>query len=78
MKITYDKEADVLYIKLKGNQITESEETEKDVVIDFDKNNGVVGIEIRSFVKYHKKDFFPVFKDVEKVVWEQMDNLQTV
>jgi uncharacterized protein YuzE len=29
MKITYDKQADVLYIKISDNKIAESEESEK-------------------------------------------------
>jgi uncharacterized protein YuzE len=70
MKITYDKKADVLYIKLSDNKIIESEEMEKNIVIDYDSNNHVVGIEILYFVRKYKKDVFPVFKDVEKAVWE--------
>ena len=78
MKITYDKEVDVLYIKIKEVDIAESEETDKNVIIDYDKDGGIVGIEILYFVKNNKKDFFPVFKEVEKVVWGQQNNLQAV
>ena len=70
MKISYDKEADVLYIQFSDNKIADSEETEKNVVFDYDTENNVVGIEISYFVKKYKKDIFPVFKDVEKAVWE--------
>jgi uncharacterized protein YuzE len=70
MKITYDKQADVLYIKISDNKIAESEESEKNVVLDFDSENNVVGIEISYFVKKYKKEMFPVFKEVEKAVWE--------
>jgi len=70
MKITYDKQADVLYIKLSDNKIAESEETEKNIVFDYDIENNIVGIEILYFVKNYKKEVFPVFKEVEKAVWE--------
>jgi len=70
MKITYDKEADVLYIQFSENKIADSEETEKNVVFDYDKENNFVGIEISYFVKKYKREVFPVFKEVEKAVWE--------
>lgn len=70
MKISYDNQADVLYIKISDNKIVESEETANNVVLDFDKENKVVGIEISYFVKKYKKDIFPVFKEVERSVWE--------
>lgn len=78
MKITYDKEADALYIKLTEKDIVESEEIADNIVIDFDAENNIVGIEVLYFVDKHKKDFFPAFKEVEKVVWGLQNNLQTV
>jgi uncharacterized protein YuzE len=71
MKIDYDKQADVLYITLSDNKIAESEETERNVVLDFDDQKRLVGIEILYFVSKYKKDIFPVFKEVEKAVWEK-------
>jgi uncharacterized protein YuzE len=70
MKISYDKLTDVLYIKFSDNKIVESEEKEKNVVVDYDSENNIVGLEILYFVKKHKNDIFPVFKEVEKAVWE--------
>jgi len=70
MKMTYDKQADVLYIKFSDEKIVESEEKEQHVVVDYDFKNNIVGIEISYFVKKHRKDVFPVFKEVEKAVWE--------
>lgn len=78
MKITYDKEVDVLYIKLKEVDIAESEETEKNIIVDYDKDGNIVGIEILYFVKNNKTDVFPIFKEVEKAVWNQANNLQAV
>ncbi len=70
MKITYDKQADVLYIKLSDNQVSDSEEKEPNFVVDYDSGNNIVGIEISYFVKKYRKDVFPVFKEVERAVWE--------
>lgn len=70
MNITYDKEADALYIKLSEKNIVESEERENNIVYDYDGEKNIVGIEILYFVKKHKQSIFPVFKEVEKAVWE--------
>jgi uncharacterized protein YuzE len=68
MKFTYDKQANVLYIKLSENQIADSEEKEPNLIIDFDNGDNVVGIEISYFVKKYRKDVLPAFKEVEKTV----------
>ena len=70
MNITYDKEADALYIKLSDNKIAVSEEKENSIIFDYDDDNNIAGIEILYFLKKHKQSIFPVFKDVEKAVWE--------
>ena len=46
MRIHYDPKADSLYIGLSSNINVESEEVAPGVVLDFNVNNGVVGIEI--------------------------------
>ena len=46
MKIKYDKQTDVLYIQLNNNAIAESGEDNKGVIVDYDDENNVVGIEI--------------------------------
>jgi uncharacterized protein YuzE len=46
MKIKYDKQTDVLYIQLSNNPIAESGEDNKGVILDYDSQNNVVGIEI--------------------------------
>lgn len=77
MKISYDKQTDALYIKFTNKKIIESEEVEKNVVIDFDSNENVVGMEILYFIKHNKQDIFPVFKEMEKAVWHENEILQT-
>lgn len=46
MKIKYDKEVDVLYIKLNDTPIIESDEKRKGVIIDYAADRKIVSIEI--------------------------------
>lgn len=46
MKIRYFPDTDTLSIRLNDQPSTESEEVAPDVVIDFDADGGVVGLEI--------------------------------
>lgn len=51
MKIKVDKETDALYFRLDENEIVESEEVQPGVILDFDANNQVVGMEILDISK---------------------------
>ena len=46
MRLKVDKENDALYFRLDETKIVESEEVETGVVLDYDANGKVVGIEI--------------------------------
>jgi uncharacterized protein YuzE len=46
MRLKIDKENDTLYLRLNETMIIESEEVQPGVVLDFDKNGRVVGVEI--------------------------------
>ena len=46
MEIQYDNASDMLYIGLQAGAGVESEEIAPGIVLDYDKDNGVVGIEI--------------------------------
>ena len=46
MRLKVDKENDALYFRLDETKIVESEEVETGVVLDFDADGKVVGIEI--------------------------------
>jgi len=46
MKVKYDKEVDVLSIIFSDKQVNESDEGKPGVIIDYDKNGFVIGIEI--------------------------------
>ncbi len=46
MKITYDPEVDVMRIIFSSTPIEESDEEKPGVILDFDKDGNVVGMEI--------------------------------
>jgi len=46
MRIQYSQEADALYIRLKESKIEDTDEISEDLIIDYDTNGTVVGIEI--------------------------------
>ena len=46
MKLKVDREIDALYLRLDESAIVESEEVQPGVILDFDAQNRVVGVEI--------------------------------
>ena len=46
MKVKYDKETDILYIRLSDIAIDESDEDKKGVILDYSATGQLVGIEI--------------------------------
>ena len=51
MKLKVDREADALYLRLDDSRILESEEVSPGVVLDFNEQNQVVGIEMINLSK---------------------------
>ncbi len=51
MKIQYFQDTDTLYIELVEAPSVESEEIMDDVVVDYDSNGRIVGIEIEHFTE---------------------------
>jgi uncharacterized protein YuzE len=45
MRIKLDKESDALYFRLDDNRIVESEEIRPGVILDYDEDDKVVGVE---------------------------------
>ena len=45
MRIKVDKESDTLYFRFDENRIVESEEVKPGVILDFDEEDKVVGVE---------------------------------
>ena len=46
MKLTIDEAADAMYLRLDNSRIVESEEVSPGVVLDFNEDNEVVGVEM--------------------------------
>ena len=46
MKLTRDKDADALYMRLSDTQIYDSEEVKPGVILDYDDQDNLIGIEI--------------------------------
>jgi uncharacterized protein YuzE len=46
MKVTYDRDTDTLTIRFNENPIVESDEEKPGVIIDFDEDGNLVGIEV--------------------------------
>ena len=46
MKVRYDKETDVLYIRLSENPVAESDSEKPGIVLDYDSEQNIVGIEL--------------------------------
>lgn len=68
MRVNYDKEGDLLYIKLNNNKIYKTKEIGDDFLVDVDKNNNIVGIEILDYSKQKtKSDLFQISTDKEKI-----------
>jgi uncharacterized protein YuzE len=57
IKISYDKEGDVLEIRFSESAISDSEYVEESgLVLDYDKDNNIVAVEIMSFSKRVSKE----------------------
>jgi uncharacterized protein YuzE len=48
MRLKIDKESDALYLRLDEVAIVESEEVQPGVILDYDENGRLIGIEILS------------------------------
>ncbi|MFO7967235.1 MAG: DUF2283 domain-containing protein [Archaeoglobaceae archaeon] len=46
MKVRFDPEADILYILIKEGEISDTDEIDDDLWIEYDKEGSIVGIEI--------------------------------
>jgi uncharacterized protein YuzE len=46
MKVKYDKEVDVLYIHFSEGKIVESDEDKPGIILDYDEQGSIVGIEM--------------------------------
>jgi len=51
MRIEFDQEADALYVQIHEDYVAHVKEIEEGVIIDFDKNRRIIGMEILDVTK---------------------------
>lgn len=64
MRLTVDPEVDALYLRLNDAQIVDSEQVGSGIVLDYDANDNVVGVEVLHLSKRGS----PV--EIEKLAFE--------
>jgi len=52
MNIKFDKETDAVYLRFSDSEIKESDEEKPGIIIDYDKEGGIVGID---FLRLQKR-----------------------
>ncbi|MBS3099615.1 DUF2283 domain-containing protein [Candidatus Pacearchaeota archaeon] len=57
MEITFDKEADAVYIEFSNGDFASNKKIDEDTIIDLDKDGNIIGIEILSVSNRISKDF---------------------
>ena len=57
MKITFDKQADAVYIEFSDGKFASNKAIDDDTIIDLDKEGNILGIELLSVSKRIPKDF---------------------
>ena len=58
MKITFDKEADAVYIEISEEEFKTNKKMDNETIIDLDKNGKIIGIELLNVSKIMSKIFF--------------------
>jgi uncharacterized protein YuzE len=57
MNVTYDSDADAMYIKLTSEKFSKNKIIDENTILDLDKNGNVIGIELLFVSKHLPKDF---------------------
>ena len=57
MKITFDKEADAMYIEVSDEEFAKNRKIDSETIIDLDANGKIIGIELLNVSKRMAKDF---------------------
>lgn len=66
MKLTVDPEADALYLRLNDEEIADSEQVASGVVLDYDAQDNVVGVEMLHLSKRARK------ADLQRLLFETL------
>ena len=57
MKITFDKEADAVYIEFSSGEFDKNKKIDEDTIIDLDSKGNILGIELLNVSSRISKDF---------------------
>jgi len=57
MKITYDKDADAMYVKLTNEKFNKTKIIDKNTILNLDERGNVIGIELLFISKHLPKNF---------------------
>lgn len=68
MKVEYDPESDILYIRIKDNKIEDTVDLDDDIFADLNEKGEIVGIEIWQAKKYVFSELFKFLELGKKVV----------
>ena len=68
MEFSFDKVANTLYLRFSNEEIQESDEIANGIVVDYGKNEGLVGVEILNFTDRNLNLNDLVQKDVEEII----------
>ncbi len=49
VKITYEKDTDILYMELSDSKVVDSDEVSEGVIVDYDKDRSIVAVEFLDF-----------------------------
>ena len=63
MKISYDKEADAMYIKLKKGVFAKNKKIDDCTILDLDKNGNILNIELLDVSKRMTKESLAELKE---------------
>jgi len=69
MRIRYDEQSDALYIRLREEEYYESDEIQEGLILDYDHEGKLIGVEILDASDYLKSDELSTVRfDVDKVI----------
>ncbi len=69
MRVRYDEQVDILYIRFKETPYRESDEIKEGFIVDYDKDGNVIGIEIMDVSEYLSLDELATVKfDVSRAI----------
>ncbi|MBI2043252.1 DUF2283 domain-containing protein [Candidatus Pacearchaeota archaeon] len=57
MKVTYDEDADAMYIRLTSEKFNKTKVVDKNTILDLDENGNVIGIELLFVSEHLPKNF---------------------